>query len=220
MKPHPAIDYANPYDQVEQARRRIGDLVDRVVGLPTAGQVDRLGAIVEEASRLLAEAARLADALPEAISPGTYSVPEVAARLSISPRHAYELIRRGDFPCRVLQLGRRTRFPAGRWSSSWPRAPRPGCGRSSRRLPAHEAASGPERSPPTTWATAPSTASAPSGRRRRPPDRVVASRDHATDQNRRPRGRGDAGRPGRLHGLDHLRPGPVQGNPLTRPGPG
>lgn len=35
----------------------------------------------------------------------TYSVPEAAAVMGISPRHLYELIARGEFP--VLKLGAR-----------------------------------------------------------------------------------------------------------------
>lgn len=39
----------------------------------------------------------------------TYSVPEAAEILGVSPRHLYDLIARGDFP--VIRLGARRLIP-------------------------------------------------------------------------------------------------------------
>ena len=61
----------------------------------------------------------------------TFTVPEAARLLGISPRHAYELVRRRDFPVPILALGRRTVGPRPpcrpTCPSRWPRWRR-GCG--------------------------------------------------------------------------------------------
>lgn len=41
------------------------------------------------------------------LQPGTMSVAHAARRLGIGEATAYDLIRRGDFPVRVIQLGGR-----------------------------------------------------------------------------------------------------------------
>lgn len=43
--------------------------------------------------------------------PPTVDVPTAARLLGISRSHAFELVKRGEFPCRVLQVGRRNRVP-------------------------------------------------------------------------------------------------------------
>lgn len=44
-----------------------------------------------------------------ALERATYSVPEAAEILGVSPRHLYELIARGDFP--AIHLGARRLIP-------------------------------------------------------------------------------------------------------------
>ena len=41
----------------------------------------------------------------------TYTIKEAATLLGISPTHAYALVARGEFPCRVVKLGRRWVVP-------------------------------------------------------------------------------------------------------------
>ncbi len=41
----------------------------------------------------------------------TVTLPEAAELLGISRDHAYQLVRRDEFPCRVIRLGRRVVVP-------------------------------------------------------------------------------------------------------------
>jgi predicted DNA-binding transcriptional regulator AlpA len=41
--------------------------------------------------------------------PATVGVREACAALGVSPSWGYDLVKRGVFPCKVLQLGGRTR---------------------------------------------------------------------------------------------------------------
>jgi excisionase family DNA binding protein len=43
--------------------------------------------------------------------PPTVDVPPAAALIGISKSYAYELLQRGEFPCRVIRVGSRWRVP-------------------------------------------------------------------------------------------------------------
>jgi excisionase family DNA binding protein len=50
--------------------------------------------------------------MPTATQSATVSVPEAAGRLGISRSNAYALVRAGNFPVRVIRVGRLVRVPA------------------------------------------------------------------------------------------------------------
>jgi excisionase family DNA binding protein len=50
---------------------------------------------------------------PSDLQPGTLSVKLAARRLGIGEATAYDLIRRGEFPVRVIQLGGRKKVSIG-----------------------------------------------------------------------------------------------------------
>lgn len=63
---------------------------------------------LQEEARAALEAERTAVTFtPAELQPGTLSVPQAAVRLGIASANAYDLIARGEFRVRVLQIGGR-----------------------------------------------------------------------------------------------------------------
>ena len=48
------------------------------------------------------------DQIAEIRQKATLSVPEACKVLGVSRSHGFDLIKRGEFPCRVIRLGQRT----------------------------------------------------------------------------------------------------------------